>query len=50
MGTRYICVHGHFHQQPREGPWLESIELQDSACPYRRDKTTQIPLPGSLEP
>ncbi len=32
--TRYICVHGHFYQPPRENPWLEAIELQDSAYPY----------------
>src|SRR5436853_1879053 len=31
---KYICVHGHFYQPPRENPWLESIELQDSAYPY----------------
>ncbi len=31
---RYICVHGHFYQPPRENPWLEAIEPQDSAAPY----------------
>ncbi|HEX4004010.1 MAG TPA: DUF3536 domain-containing protein [Candidatus Acidoferrales bacterium] len=31
---RYICVHGHFYQPPRENPSLEAIELQDSAYPY----------------
>jgi alpha-amylase/alpha-mannosidase (GH57 family) len=31
---RYICIHGHFYQPPRENPWLEAIELQDSAAPY----------------
>src|SRR5271165_180022 len=31
---RYLCVHGHFYQPPRENPWLETIELQDSAYPY----------------
>ncbi|HEX9788776.1 MAG TPA: DUF3536 domain-containing protein, partial [Candidatus Binatia bacterium] len=29
-----ICIHGHFYQPPRENPWLEAIELQDSAAPY----------------
>jgi len=31
---RFICIHGHFYQPPRENPWLEAIELQDSAYPY----------------
>jgi alpha-amylase/alpha-mannosidase (GH57 family) len=31
---RYLCFHGHFYQPPRENPWLEAIELQDSAYPY----------------
>jgi alpha-amylase/alpha-mannosidase (GH57 family) len=31
---KYICIHGHFYQPPRENPWLEDIELQDSAYPY----------------
>ncbi len=34
MTERYICIHGHFYQPPRENPWLEAIELQDSAYPY----------------
>ena len=32
--NRYLCIHAHFYQPPRENPWLESIELQDSAYPY----------------
>jgi alpha-amylase/alpha-mannosidase (GH57 family) len=31
---RFICIHGHFYQPPRENPWLEAVELQDSAAPY----------------
>jgi alpha-amylase/alpha-mannosidase (GH57 family) len=31
---RFICVHGHFYQPPRENPWLEDVEVQDSARPY----------------
>jgi alpha-amylase/alpha-mannosidase (GH57 family) len=31
---RYMCLHGHFYQPPRENPWLESIEAQESAYPY----------------
>ena len=30
----YLCIHCHFYQPPRENPWLEQIELQDSAYPY----------------
>ena len=29
----FLTIHGHFYQPPRENPWLESIELQDSALP-----------------
>jgi alpha-amylase/alpha-mannosidase (GH57 family) len=32
--SRFLCVHGHFYQPPRENPWLEAVELQDSAHPY----------------
>src|SRR3982750_3112641 len=31
---RYICIHGHFYQPPRENAWLEMVELQDSAYPF----------------
>ena len=31
---RYICIHGHFYQPPRENPWLDVVEVQDSAAPY----------------
>jgi len=31
---RFVCVHGHFYQPPRENPWLETVEVQDSAAPY----------------
>lgn len=30
---KYICIHGHFYQPPRENPWLDDVELQDSAHP-----------------
>jgi alpha-amylase/alpha-mannosidase (GH57 family) len=33
-GKRFICIHGHFYQPPRENPWLETVETQDSAAPY----------------
>jgi alpha-amylase/alpha-mannosidase (GH57 family) len=31
---RYVCIHGHFYQPPRENPWLEEVEEQESAHPY----------------
>ena len=32
--TRYICIHGHFYQPPRENPWIEAVMRQRSAHPY----------------
>ncbi len=34
LANRYVCVHGHFYQPPRENPWLETVEVQDSAAPW----------------
>ena len=34
VGKRFVCIHGHFYQPPRENPWLETVETQDSAAPY----------------
>src|SRR5438105_9610941 len=31
---RYLCIHAHFYQPPRENPWLEVVEQQDSAYPF----------------
>jgi alpha-amylase/alpha-mannosidase (GH57 family) len=31
---RYVCVHGHFYQPPREHPWLEVVQLTDEAYPF----------------
>ena len=31
---KFICIHGHFYQPPRENAWLEAVEVQDSAFPY----------------
>ena len=31
---KYICIHGHFYQPPRENTWLDAVEMQDSAFPY----------------
>ena len=30
----FLTIHGHFYQPPRENPWLEAIEMQDSALPF----------------
>lgn len=34
MTDKYLCIHGHFYQPPRENPWLEAIEYQDEARPF----------------
>jgi alpha-amylase/alpha-mannosidase (GH57 family) len=34
MGERLVCIHGHFYQPPRENPWLQAVELEDSAWPF----------------
>ncbi len=31
---KYLCIHGHFYQPPRENAWLDEIEIQESAAPY----------------
>jgi alpha-amylase/alpha-mannosidase (GH57 family) len=31
---RFICIHGHFYQPPRENPWRGDIETQPSAHPF----------------
>lgn len=34
MKNKNICIHGHFYQPPRENPWLNKVEIQDSAYPF----------------
>lgn len=34
MQDRYLSIHCHFYQPPRENPWLEAVERQDGAFPY----------------
>jgi alpha-amylase/alpha-mannosidase (GH57 family) len=34
MPKRAVCLHGHFYQPPRENPWIEEVEVQDSAAPF----------------
>ena len=31
--NRFVCVHGHFYQPPRENPWTGSVEPEASAWP-----------------
>jgi len=30
----YIAIHSHFYQPPRENPWFEAIETEESAYPF----------------
>lgn len=30
----FVAIHGHFYQPPRENPWFESIETEESAHPF----------------
>ncbi|MCP3929523.1 MAG: DUF3536 domain-containing protein [Bacteroidetes bacterium] len=32
--NKFICIHGHFYQPPRENAWLEYVELQESSSPF----------------
>ncbi|MEW6042337.1 MAG: DUF3536 domain-containing protein, partial [Elusimicrobiota bacterium] len=34
MRNKFLCVHGHFYQPPRENPWLGIIEKEKSASPF----------------
>ena len=31
---RYVCVHSHFYQPPREDPWTDEVEREISAWPF----------------
>jgi len=31
---RYVVVHGHFYQPPRENPWTERVDPEASASPF----------------
>jgi len=32
--NKFLCIHGHFYQPPRENPWSGVIEEQKTADPY----------------
>ena len=34
MKDAFLAIHGHFYQPPREDPWLEIIETEESAHPF----------------
>jgi alpha-amylase/alpha-mannosidase (GH57 family) len=34
MKDAYVAIHGHFYQPPRENPWLDIIETEESAHPF----------------
>jgi alpha-amylase/alpha-mannosidase (GH57 family) len=34
VSKRFVCIHGHFYQPPRENAWLETVEEQESAHPW----------------
>jgi alpha-amylase/alpha-mannosidase (GH57 family) len=34
LRDRYVCVHGHFYQPPRENPWTGSVDEEASAAPW----------------
>jgi len=34
MKDAFVAIHGHFYQPPRENPWLEAIEREESAHPF----------------
>ncbi len=34
MSDLCLCIHGHFYQPPRENPWIEGVERQESAAPF----------------
>jgi alpha-amylase/alpha-mannosidase (GH57 family) len=32
--VKFLTVHGHFYQPPRENPWTEEVDVEESAAPY----------------
>jgi len=34
VSGRSIVIHGHFYQPPREDPWLDEVEREESAAPF----------------
>jgi len=34
LTERYVCIHGHFYQPPRENPWTGSVDVEGTASPW----------------
>jgi alpha-amylase/alpha-mannosidase (GH57 family) len=34
MPGKYVCIHAHFYQPPRENPWIDEVEIEESADPF----------------
>ncbi|MBI5179002.1 MAG: DUF3536 domain-containing protein [Nitrospinae bacterium] len=34
MPEKYVCIHAHLYQPPRENPWLDEVETEESAAPF----------------
>lgn len=34
MKDAFVAIHGHFYQPPRENPWIDLIEKEESASPF----------------
>jgi alpha-amylase/alpha-mannosidase (GH57 family) len=34
LKNAFVAIHGHFYQPPRENPWFEFIETEESAHPF----------------
>src|SRR3989338_5209226 len=31
---KFVCIHGHFYQPPRENPWTGEVDAEESAAPF----------------
>ena len=34
LKNKFVCVHGHFYQPPRENPWWGAVDPEESAHPF----------------